>query len=674
MKLIFFSIFFQNFIFYFFICKGSDIWKNSVNTGSKSDFFQSMITETGINNKMNKQNDVLNKSKKKKSDSSQIKAVDGLNGKMTFLIQNQIPTPVTPNSPMCFNTGFYFNNVPNDIHFDMYKQEELINPYLPNFIQNDFIKENVNVNEFNHNFNDFKNPNKQEGIKNKTPSQVKGLKAKNFKNNNKNINNNYPNENLNPHDLNNLNQKKITKESFSNINSQNNSNSYKNINQPNNISNSVVNRSHLFKNEIPIANQVYPQSQPNLIQVIGFPCNYNPNQHFINNSICPNMNNSNQYNPYAINYPNNANENSFMPNFHNYRIPNQNNFPINNLSNSNNHENISQKLETCNLTNNELFYAQNPPDGKFEKNEKKIQNQANKFNKKEEVKAKESNEIVNLNNFKDILFENDIANKDGNLLAFSKKLSTIEENKDGKSLIQNNYQVTIINGCNLNDNSEIKKNFNLEEKIFSHLYKKNNNKQDPEDLTKKMDSSDIKSNINVIKNKEFLNYFEDQEPTMIKQSKEEIFKNFSTSYESNNKNKIIEKEFCDFDSIMKKNSNYKTPNISSDYYAYKFTSGGESLKCDLNFDKNFYQSTRHNNNQNLELFNPLDEDDFKNNLENNSKKLEENQIRHTFKIIKGGCGSDTHINISQNENPNESFDKEFGDSYGPKKSMFIILI
>lgn len=709
-----------------------------------------MITDTGhINNASPDEMMALNKSKKKRNENRQIKEENGINGNINYTMQNQLPiAPVNPNNPMCFNTGFYFNNVPNHIHINnVYKQEELINLNHQNIIQNEFINNIYLANEINNHQESFQNQESKEN----SPKPSKSIKGKKRNNNNDHNKNHYPNGNMNPKNVKDSDLKKNKKELFNNKN-KNNFNG--NVNLHNNISKSPVNKSHFLQNEIQSTNQVYSHSQPNLMPVMGFPFGFNPNPQFINNPIYANMSNSNQINQYfggQIPNPfiltNDPQENSFRT------VPHQNfknwmaiqNFPAVNSNNNNNYignpigvysHNVALKPEK-NLINNEYFYPQkqfsNSDDvidktkflnefadfnnynigksketisensgkientkvksqNKFDYNsnsadDKKSKNKASKKTKqKDQAKAKEENEFINFNNFKEMLVENDIANKEGNLVAFSKKLSTVEENKDGKSLIQNNYQVTIINGYNLNENSENKKNFNLEEKLLNRL--RGDNTLNPSDLTHQTDYLAIKSTKD--KNIDFLNYLENPEPTGVKQSKEEKFNNQETSNkfkskdnshnifkdENNNNNNgdFNEKEFYDFNEIMKKNSNNKTPNVTSDYYAYKFTSGGESLKLDLNFDKEFYQSTRQITKQKVELFIPIDEDDFKNKIENNSKKQEEKEIRHTLQIIKGGCGSGSHINITHNENLNESFDKEFGDSYGPKKSKFNLIL
>lgn len=691
-----------------------------------------MLNNASLNNKKQNfsNNEIPNKSKKKKSDKSQIKSEDDFNARVNFPMQNQIPIPVNQNNPMCFNTGFYFNNVPNNVQFNLYNQEESFNQnsVKPNLLPIEFVNNDLKVNEFaNCFFNNFENPNNsKEGINTKTnnnfiANRVKDLKGKNL--------DYYPNGiNANANNLNDLNLKKIKNDHFANNNIVN---SNKNSNQShNNISKSAANKPQIINSEVPIGNQISSQSQPNLMPIMGFPNNFYANPHFINNPVHQNINtnNSNQFNPYTSNFHSNINENSFTAIPQNYRNPIPNNLQFNKSSINKiagdhlnaNYNKVYQKHENS-------FYPENPSDDVIDKNkflnefvdfnnnnsnyniinkqkdnyfkdssernnsndklvsgEKKIKNQSKKSMNQDEIKAKEENKIINFNNFKDILAENEVPNIEGNLLAITKKLSTVEENKDGKSLIQNNYQVTIINGYNLNENSEIRKNFITEENILNNLRDNknsnniNNQKSNPTHLTQKIDSLALKSNINnPNKNQEFLNYLEDPKPSIIKQiSKEENSQNENSPNKLNKINNRIndydikDNEFFDFNKIMKKNSNNKTPNMTSDYYAYKFTSGGESLKLDLNFDKKFYQSTRQNNKQKVELFIPIDEDDFKNKIENNSKKQKENEMRQTLQFMKGGCVSGTHINISQNENLNESFDKEFGDSYGPKKSMF----
>jgi len=652
---------------------------------------------------------------------------------MNFPQQNPSPFPVNTNNPMCFNTGFYFNDVPNNIHFNMYKQEQLTNtcqyPTYPNVIRNEFIKDDLNVNEFLNNYNNLNNINKQKRINiQKIRNPVNAIKGTHSNNNSF-----YPNGTVNPQNFKASNLKKPKNEYYAD-----NMSFDINLKHTDILSTkSATNKSHAFKNDVIVNSDRKPNLMPPAMEFLS---NFNENPHLIKKQIHSNKNISKQSeNKYSLNFHGNntnENENSLIAIPQNFRKQTATGFPLNSLNNSINHSgdnhvslhygHIPPILETLNLTNNnnhQHFYAHNLSDAVIDKTEfliefadfnnfninkskdnyfkdfessknnnntKKLNQQQNEKKTKntkniDEAKAAEEKKNINFNDFKDILAENHIANKKGNLLAFSKKLSTVEEKKDGKSLIQNNYQVTIINGYNLNDNSEINKNFNLEEKLLKHLrdnknfniinsINNSNEKVNSADLTEKKVASPVRSQINSSKNKEFLNYLEDSELSIIKPSKEENLKN--EDFSSNkfiNFNDLKDNEFFDLNKTMKTNSHDKIPSITSDYFAYKFTSGGESLKIDLNFDKMLYQSTRQRNKHKGGLFISIEEDEFKNKIENNSKRQEEIEMRHRLHVHKGGCGSGSYIYMSPNENLNETFDKEFGDGYGPQKSMFIII-
>ena len=394
-------------------------------------------------------------------------------------------------------------------------------------------------------------------------------------------------------------------------------------------------------NKIPTINQVYSQSQPIRIPAMGFPFNFNPNPQFTINPIYPNLNNSNHFNAYYVNQ-NQHNANLLYKSPHCAMQQNfQNNFFQNNFSNNNNRINIPsnnnlddvcKNLETYEL-NNEYFYSQNPTYEVIDKNiflkefadfknlyisksrakksynaislnnsldiQKKIKNKNKKTHIKYESKGKENSEFINFDNFTDILVENDDANEEDNLLVFSKKLSAVEERKDGKSLKENNYHGTIINGYNFKDNLEFNTNNPcLQEKIYNHLR---------DDLIDQRDSIAIKTNNK--NNRDFLNYLEDPGSSTIEISKEKNYDNKYSSKETTNDNEYNENEFYDFNEIMIKNSNNKTPNITSEYYSIKLTSAGEKLKLELNIDKELYDSRRQNKKR-VEIFLPFDEDDF----------------------------------------------------------------
>jgi hypothetical protein len=652
-----------------------------------------MLTDLSLNNEKVEKNKVPTKNKKKKDEISLSKRQE-LNGRMNYPIPNQISFPINKKVPVSFDTGYYFNSIPINYHDNFCKPKELMYAFDNKFFSNELTRDNDNDTEFVENYyNDHNYINNPE-IRDKTSKKVKGIQRKCLNNNNIM---HYSN-NFNDIYLNNIQNDHLT-----------NSNKNFNNNNPNfnNISKSTVNNSKMIINKIPKINHVYSQSQPIHIPAMGFPFNFNPNPPFTINPIYPNVNNGNHFNAYYVNQnqhnanllyksPNCAMQQNFQNNFFQNNF--SNNINRNNIAANNNLYDVCKNLKTCEL-NNEYFYSQNPTDEVVDKNiflkefadfknlnisksraeksyntinlknildiQKKIKDKNKKAYIKYASKGKENSEFINFDNFEDILVENVVANKEDNLLVFSKKLSTVEEKKDGKSLKKNNYQVTIINGYKFKDDSEFNNNNPcLQEKIYNHLRV---------DVIYQRDSIAIKTNNK--NNRDFLNYLEDPGSSTIEISKEKNYDNKYSSKETTNDNEYNENEFYDFNEIMIKNSNNKTPNITSEYYSIKLTSAGEKLKLELNIDKELYDSRRQNKKK-VELFIPLDEDDFINKIENNSKREEEDEKRHSMHVINRGYGSGSqiNINISQNENLNENVEKEFGDSYGPNESKFIIIL
>lgn len=341
-----------------------------------------------------------------------------------------------------------------------------------------------------------------------------------------------------------------------------------------------------------------------------------------------------------------------------------------------------------------------------------IQNKPNRFVNKvsqecmnkfenENLTSYEDNKVINLD-VKNISGDLNIHGSnisDNKILTFTKKISTVEALTDGKNMIHNNYQVTIIKGFNY-DKHEKSDSLNIDKELFNDLCEKINLNEDKNQdekgrhcdkeilnnpSTKVLDNpstkivnknkensnpsslknNDLNINFPIKRNYEFVN----------NKNSNNIFPNFD-NIEALNPLKNL-KGFIDYnlvDNSIVKNTNHinskHNENITSDYYAYKFTSTGESLKLDWNLDKELFSSTRQNK-QKIQLFRQIDEEDFKLNIEKNYKILEENEKKHSIEFIKGGAGSGSHLNISKSSNLNESFDKEFNDSYGPKKSNLI---
>lgn len=656
-------------------------------------------------------NETSTKNKKKKKDINKINTEDEINNNRIYH-----PTIINQNNPIRFDTGFYFNNNP------------------ANIVQNKFYENDANSKEF---VNDFLN---QTTLNNQEQMDISYDQS--LSNQGKSSHNiNSPNTFINPNNLNDIYLNKMKKDHFgTNYKNNNDKNS-----QKKNVLKSTVNKLKACNNEIPVFNQIPPQSIPNLIPAFGFPINFNANNPMMFNPLYSNINNPNILNPYFVNQNNslafsNINENPYYPNPLNFQNPIQNAIQKNNVNNNKNVNNyINSNLyfdkgnktsEKSNLDNNGHLYNLNGNDEIIDKNEflnefadlnnfsgnkpSNINNnininnysKGNKYNKtnkdskyklKDEsnlvenlfnenilknknktsnnitnaIIRKEESDLINFDNFKDVIVKKENINKESNNLTFNRKQSKPEEMKEEKNSLKNNSRGSLINGLNIVENS-----VNTNDSILKNNEIINNMHIERETIQEKsyQQKHSIAGKTSIKKDKEFSEYLKNPESSTIKLNQEEKYKKENSV--NNNKLSNIdfaENEFYDFNKIVINNSIQQTPNITSDYYAYKFTSVGENLKLDLNFDGEFYGKAYKKSKQKVELFIPIDEDDFNDGTENINKKQEEDQKRHSLKVIKRSCGngSQININISQNEYLSENFDKEFGDSYGPKKSNLI---
>lgn len=359
-------------------------------------------------------------------------------------------------------------------------------------------------------------------------------------------------------------------------------------------------------------------------------------------------NNSNQHFNHSYNYFNQKFSNEWN-NFNYSCSPNYSNHFNSNLSNIMNKKRKKvipkSDLDKSPLQNNNSQIDEKHIHSINKNNRNAITKKTGKIYKNS---SHENSKIYSQEKYKDILNASQLENQNiENLLSPLKEIYS-QEKFFGNNFIQKNNKNSLINGYNIKECSGNNLNIYCDETIVNKISEKMND-QENEDEKEFNTFQKIMNSCNNINSYKLKNFFEES-------SKENIV-DYNLDEVPNKNNKI---------NSINKNFNNNNAKITSDYYAYKFTSGGESLKLDYSFENDMYKSSEKSR-QKVKLFIPMDEELIKHKLEKNSKKEEENELKNSQYSIKDHCGSGSHVNLSINFN--QSFEKDYEYSYGPKKSI-----
>jgi len=571
------------------------------------------------------------------------------------------------------NPGFNTLNHPSNISF--------MNINHPFMNQNNFINENMNINQFPKMNYDLKIQNQQERF-------IQSLEKDLY---NKSLNLKANKHAMNPNNLNDLNINKLKRDHFG-------------INYQTPKIQKKKDKYEMF--HISNQNSQCPSEYQNAnISFFPFPTEYTEDQHsntqvyqnFIYNNVNPNLINPhliqnnityNNFNNISVIAQENGQQNQrktycsndarYNTNFDfedtNDEFENLNldsnycsNFFNENFSNLNEYNNFNYicSLNKSKGTNNhssnfidkkkrKIFSNPDSDKSPLKNNNPQIDDKKNDLINKEIkiAKANETNKIQLISSEENSKlnspekFRDNFKEINESLPSSSKEINSQEEKFFGNNFFQKNNKNSKIKGKNFKENSVNKLNICFDEKTDNKTEKINEKENEDE-----KDLFTFHEIINSSKNKDSFkikNFFEE--------SVKEHIVDYNLNEAPNKNNKI---------SSLNKNLNNKNAKITSDYYAYKFTSVGESLKLDFGLENYVYKSSEKSR-QKIELFVPIDEEFMKNKIENNSKKQEENELKNSQYSIKDHCGSGSHVNL--NGNFNQSFEKDFEYIYGPKKS------